>query len=65
MHDSCYTGIMNIIARRLIGLAVSLAAIAYIGITHSKAVETFIKDTLKSEDDPEENKDAEKEKQDG
>ncbi len=55
---------MNIFARRLIGLAVSLAAMAYFGITHSQAIETYIKDRLKSDDDSESDKDADNEKQD-
>ena len=55
---------MNILARRLIGLAVSLAAIAYIGITHSQAIDTYIKDRLKSDDDSDSVQDADNEKRD-
>ena len=42
---------MNTLARRLIGLAVTLAAAAYVGITHSKAFETYVKDRAEQQDE--------------
>lgn len=53
---------MNIFAKRLIGLAVSLAALAYVGLTHSKAFETYINDRKNAEENPDQ-KDADHEKQ--
>lgn len=55
---------MNIFAKRLIGLAVSLAAIAYFGITHSRAIETYVKDRLEDNPDFDKESDAHNEKQD-
>lgn len=53
---------MNIFAKRLIGIAVSLAALAYVGLTHSKAFETYVKDRKDTEEKPDQ-KDADHEKQ--
>ena len=44
---------MNIFTKRLIGLAVSLAAITYFGITHFSAADTYVKDRLKDQPDSE------------
>lgn len=49
---------MNTLARRLIGLAVTLAAAAYVGITHSKAFETYVKDRAEQQDDSKKHEDA-------
>ncbi len=44
-----YYKFMNILTKRLIGLAAALAAAGYVALTHSSAVKTYLEDRMKDE----------------
>ncbi|MBO7703850.1 MAG: hypothetical protein J6S26_05330 [Solobacterium sp.] len=42
---------MSFLTRRLIGLAAALGTLAYVAITHSAALKTYLEDRKKAEED--------------